>query len=97
MVNPRLISFLLAAYRSSDSRVLITFDLRDRGEEGQKHEELVIVGERVPADPKASIHRQLASGELLPAALYPGPELIQTWAKASCGYDYPAHPPLSGV
>lgn len=37
MVNPRLISFLLAAYRSSDSRVLITFDLRDRGEEGRKH------------------------------------------------------------
>lgn len=96
MVNPCLISFLLAAYRSSDSHVLITFDLRDRSEEGRKHSELVIMGKRVPAHPKARIHKQ-PSGELLPAALYPGPELIQTCAKASCGYDYLAHPPLSGV
>lgn len=76
MVNPHLISFLLASYRPSDSCVLITFDLRDRGEEGRRHSELVIVGKRVPAHPKASIHKQLASGELLPAALLPGPELI---------------------
>lgn len=97
MVSPCLISFLLAAYRSSDLCVLITFDLRDRGEEGRKHSELVIVGKRVPAHPKASIHKQLASRELLPAALHPGPELLQTCAEVSCGCDCPAHPPLSGV
>lgn len=67
MVSPRLISFLLAAYRSSDLCVLITFDLRDRGEEGRKHSELVIVGKRVPAHPKASIHKHPESCYLLPS------------------------------
>lgn len=62
MVNPGLISFLLAAYRPSDFCVLITFDVRDCGEEGWRCSELLIVGERVPALLRASIHKGPASG-----------------------------------
>lgn len=65
MVNPGLISFLLAAYRSSDLCVLITFGLRGCGEEGRRLSVLVIMSERVPAHLKASIHEGPASEELL--------------------------------
>lgn len=69
MVNPGLISFLLAAYRSYDLCVLIAFDLRDCAEGGWRHSVLVVIRERVSAHLRVSIHKGPASGELLPTTL----------------------------